>query len=78
MLHSFNPILACADTNAAVDNIVDGLTQRGINVARLGQPAKVITVAEARELQYHCDAKAAITAHMGAVFDCKTSVQECS
>ncbi|EIE21783.1 P-loop containing nucleoside triphosphate hydrolase protein, partial [Coccomyxa subellipsoidea C-169] len=35
------PILACADTNAATDNIVEGLLARGINVTRMGQPAKV-------------------------------------
>ena len=40
-LHPFTPILACADTNAAVDNIVEGLVDRKINVVRLGQPAKV-------------------------------------
>lgn len=39
----FAPILACADTNAAVDNIVEGLVQRGVKVVRLGQPAKVHT-----------------------------------
>lgn len=38
------PILACADTNAATDNIVEGLLKRGINVVRLGQPAKVHAV----------------------------------
>ena len=38
------PILACADTNAATDNIVEGLLKRGINVVRLGQPAKVHVV----------------------------------
>ena len=36
------PILACADTNAATDNIVEGLLQRGIRVTRMGQPAKVL------------------------------------
>ena len=44
----FAPILACADTNAAVDNIVEGLVESGINVVRLGQPAKVHTHAHAR------------------------------
>ncbi|BDA47014.1 probable regulator of nonsense transcripts 1 homolog at C-terminar half [Coccomyxa sp. Obi] len=34
------PILACADTNAATDNIVEGLLERGIRVTRMGQPAK--------------------------------------
>lgn len=33
--------LACADTNAAVDNIVEGLMERGIQVVRLGQPTRV-------------------------------------
>ena len=40
---AMGPILACADTNAATDNIVEGLMERGINVTRLGQPAKVLT-----------------------------------
>ena len=40
---AMGPILACADTNAATDNIVEGLLERGINVVRLGQPAKVDT-----------------------------------
>ena len=34
-------LLACADTNAAVDNLVEGLLARGIRVARVGNPAKV-------------------------------------
>lgn len=40
-VNPFTPILACADTNAAVDNLVEGLMARRINVVRLGQPAKV-------------------------------------
>lgn len=44
MIFPFAPILACADTNAAVDNIVEGLVQRGVKVVRLGQPAKVHTL----------------------------------
>ena len=43
--HPFTPILACADTNAAVDNLVEGLMARRINVVRLGQPAKVLSCA---------------------------------
>jgi regulator of nonsense transcripts 1 len=39
------PILACADTNAATDNIVEGLLEAGINVTRMGQPAKVSLIA---------------------------------
>ena len=37
----FGPILACADTNAATDNLVDGLQQCGVRVVRVGAPAKV-------------------------------------
>lgn len=40
-LRPITPLLACTDTNAAVDNIVEGLVDRGIKVVRLGQPAKV-------------------------------------
>ena len=35
------PILAAADTNAAVDNMVAGLLERDVRVVRMGQPAKV-------------------------------------
>lgn len=35
------PILATANTNAAVDNIVEGLLERGIRVVRIGQPTKL-------------------------------------
>ena len=34
-------ILVCADTNAATDNIVEGLLGTGIDIVRLGQVAKV-------------------------------------
>lgn len=34
-------LLACADTNAATDNIVEGLVRAGLNVVRMGQAAKV-------------------------------------
>jgi len=38
---TMGPILACGDTNAAVDNLVEGLVNRKLRVVRLGQPAKV-------------------------------------
>lgn len=37
-------ILACGDTNAAVDNLLEGLVNKGLRVVRLGQPAKVCCV----------------------------------
>ena len=35
------PVLACADTNAATDNIVQGLVERNVNVVRIGQQSAV-------------------------------------
>ncbi len=40
---AMGPLLACADTNAAVDNIVEGLLQAkgaAVRVVRIGNPAK--------------------------------------
>lgn len=38
---AMGPILACGDTNAAVDNLVEGLVNKRMKVVRLGSPAKV-------------------------------------
>ena len=55
LLHPFTPLLACADTNAAVDNLVDGLVRRGIDVVRLGQPAKVHALHLLNQVADMCD-----------------------
>jgi hypothetical protein len=51
------PILACADTNAAVDNLVEGLARSGVRVVRVGRPAKV----RPSLLPYTLDARAEAT-----------------
>lgn len=37
---STGPLLVCADTNTAVNNLVEGLVEKQINVVRIGPPAK--------------------------------------
>ena len=35
------PILACAESNVAVDNLLEGLLENGIDAIRIGRPVKV-------------------------------------
>jgi len=45
-------ILATADSNTAVDNIVQRLVKRGVNAIRLGHPARVTPVLREHTLDY--------------------------
>ncbi len=45
-------ILAAADSNVAVDNIVERLDKIGVNVVRIGHPARVIPSLRRRSLDY--------------------------
>ena len=40
-VHDENQVLVCAPSNAAVDLLVDKLSEQGLNVIRLGHPARV-------------------------------------
>nr|QNO54086.1 RecBCD enzyme subunit RecD [Methanosarcinales archaeon ANME-1 ERB6] len=48
---SYN-ILAAADSNVAVDNLVERLDKIGVNVVRIGHPARVIPSLRKRSLDY--------------------------
>ena len=45
-------ILAAADSNVAVDNLVERLDKLGVNVVRIGHPARVIPSLRRRSLDY--------------------------
>ncbi len=45
-------ILAAADSNVAVDNLVERLDKLGVNVVRIGHPARVIPSLRSRSLDY--------------------------
>ncbi|NVM24184.1 MAG: IGHMBP2 family helicase, partial [Desulfobacterales bacterium] len=45
-------ILAAADSNVAVDNLVERLDRIGVNVVRIGHPARVIPSLRRRSLDY--------------------------
>jgi predicted DNA helicase len=45
-------ILAAADSNVAVDNLVERLDRLGVNVVRIGHPARVIPSLRRRSLDY--------------------------
>jgi len=48
-------VLACADSNTAVDNLVEKLVQQGKNVVRVGHPARVTPVLRDHSLDYLLD-----------------------
>ncbi len=45
-------VMACADSNTAVDNLVEHLVSRGRTVVRLGHPARVTPVLRGHTLDY--------------------------
>ncbi|CAE8612639.1 unnamed protein product [Polarella glacialis] len=46
-----SPVLACSDSNVAVDNICEGLRARGVKAVRVGRPEKVRGVIEDMTLE---------------------------
>lgn len=47
-----NTVLACADSNTAVDNLVEHLVDQGRNVVRVGHPARVTPILREHTLDY--------------------------
>ncbi|MEF8873269.1 MAG: IGHMBP2 family helicase [Candidatus Thermoplasmatota archaeon] len=45
-------VIACADSNTAVDNLVEHLVSRGRNVVRVGHPARVTPILREHTLDY--------------------------
>ena len=45
-------VLATAESNIAVDNIVEGLVKAGVNVVRVGHPARVVPALRERSLDF--------------------------
>ncbi|MFP4233137.1 MAG: IGHMBP2 family helicase [Candidatus Aenigmatarchaeota archaeon] len=50
-------VLATADSNVAVDNIVDFLDERGVDVVRVGHPARVTETLQEHTLDYIVEGK---------------------
>lgn len=48
-------VLACADSNTAVDNLVEKLVEQGNNVVRIGHPARVTKTLRKHTLDYLLD-----------------------
>ena len=61
-------VLACASTNIAVDNIVEGLLDLGVKVVRVGRPIKI-----REELRHVCldvQVQSSCTRHSGLAAAC--------
>ncbi len=52
--NGLRPILACSDSNIAVDNLVDGLNRKGVRVVRIGKPEGVRPALLALSIDYAC------------------------